>query len=56
MKRYTLKVSNDNSGQIENIWTGNDMSKAIHYEAKAIEYWGKENVWICDNLQDIIAV
>ena len=52
MKRYTLKV--DNGDNIENIWAGNEMSDAIHYEAIAIKYWGKENVWVCDNLQEVM--
>jgi hypothetical protein len=52
MKRYTLKV--DNGDNIENIWSGNKMSHAIHYEAIAIKYWGKDAVWICDNLQEIM--
>ena len=52
MKRYTLKV--DNGDGIENIWAGNEMSDAIHYEAIAIKYWGKENVWVCDNLQEVM--
>ena len=38
MKRYTLKV--DNGDGIENIWSGDDMSKAIHYEAIAQQHWG----------------
>ena len=54
MKRYTLKVSNNNSGQIENIWSGDDINDAHRYETKTIEYWGKDNVWICDNLQEIM--
>ena len=52
MKRYTLKV--DNGDGIENIWSGDDMNDAHRYETKAIEYWGKDNVWICDNLQEIM--
>lgn len=51
MKRYTLKVHCGN-GQIEDIWSGNWMSEAIHYEAIAIKHWGKDNVWICDNFQE----
>ena len=51
--RYTLKVD-DGNGQIENIWSGNEMSEAIHFEAIAIKIWGKDSVWICDNLQEIM--
>ena len=51
MNRYTLKV--DNGDGIENIWSGNEMSDAIHYEAIGIKYWGSDAVWICDNIQEI---
>ena len=53
MKQYTLKVSNDNEGWVENIWSGNDIDKAHQYEKLAIKHWGKDNVWICDNIQEI---
>ena len=51
MKRYTLKVVNWDG--IENIWSGNEMSDAIHYEAIAIKHWGSDAVWICDNMDEI---
>ena len=51
MKRYTLKV--DNGDGIENIWSGNEMSDAIHYEAIAIKHWGSDAVWICNNMDEI---
>ena len=51
MKHYTLKV--DNGDGIENIWSGNDIDEAHHYESIGIKYWGKDNVWICDNIQEI---
>ena len=52
MKRYTLKV--DNGDGIENIWSGDEMSKAIHYEAIAQQHWGEYgDVWICDNMQEL---
>ena len=41
--RYTLRVN-----------CGNEMSEAIHFEDIAIKHWGKDNVWICDNLQEIM--
>lgn len=53
MKRYTLRVHVSN-GQIENIWSGNEMSESIRLEAIAIKHWGKDNVWICDNLMEIL--
>ncbi|MDB4378327.1 hypothetical protein N9Z41_01015 [bacterium] len=52
MKRYTLKV--DNGNVFENIWSGDEMSDALHYEAIAIKHWGRDAVWICDNLQEIM--
>ena len=51
MKLYTLKV--DNGDNIENIWSGNEMSDAIHYEAIAIKHWGSDAVWICNNMDEI---
>jgi len=50
--RYTLRV-NCGNGQIENIWSGNEMSEAIHFEAIAIKHWGKDNVWIADVVTEI---
>ncbi len=51
MKRYTVRV--DNEDNIENIWSGNEMSDAIHYEAIAIKHWGSDAVWICNNMDEI---
>ena len=51
MKRYTLKI--DNGDGTENIWSGNEMSDAIHYEAIAIKHWGSDAVWICNNMDEI---
>jgi len=51
MKRYTLKV--DTGDGTENIWSGDDLSTAIHYEAIAIKHWGWDAVWICDNLNEL---
>jgi hypothetical protein len=53
MSRYTLKV-NCGNGQIENIWSGDEMSEAIRLENIAIKHWGKDNAWICDNMQEIM--
>ena len=53
MKRYTLRV-HCGDGCSENIWSGDEMSEAIRLEAIAIKHWGKDNVWICDNLQEIM--
>jgi len=51
MKLYTLKV--DNGDNIENIWSGNEMSDAIHYEDIAVKHWGRDAVWICNNMDEI---
>ena len=53
MNRYILKV-NCGNGQIENIWSGNEVSEAIRLEAIAIKHWGKDNVWICDCLMEML--
>ena len=50
---YTLKVHVEH-GHIENIWSGDDITDAQLYEAKAIEYWGRRDVWICDNVQEVM--
>ena len=53
MKRYTVKVDSGNGS--ENIWSGDDLSRAIHYEAIAQKAWGEiGEVWICDNLNELI--
>jgi hypothetical protein len=52
MNHYTLKVHVEH-GHIENIWSGNDINEAHHYESIGIKHWGKDNVWICDNIQEI---
>ena len=54
MKRYTLKVDNGNG--VENIWSGNEMSDAIHYETIAKHQFGRMGgamIWICDNLNEL---
>ena len=54
MKLYTLKVDNGNG--VENIWSGDDMSKAMHYEAIAEQQFGKSGgamIWICNNMDEI---
>ena len=53
MNQYTLKVQVEH-GHIEKIWSGNEMSEAIHYKGIAVKRWGKENVWVCDNIQEVI--
>ena len=53
MKRYTLKVEVDH-GHTETIWSGDDINEAHHYESIGIKHWGREAVWICDNLQEVM--
>ena len=53
MSRYTLQVLYGYS-KIENIWSGDEMSEAIRLEDIAIKHWGKDNVWVCDNMQEIM--
>ena len=53
MKRYTLRV-HCGDGQIENIWSGDEMSEAIRLEAIAIKHWGRDNVWITDAVTEIL--
>lgn len=52
MSRYTLRVHY--GGQIKNIWFGSKLSEAIRQEDIAIKRWGKDNVWICDNLEEMM--
>jgi|TARA_B110000259_G_scaffold94881_1_gene109859 hypothetical protein len=52
MKRYTLKV--DNGDRIENIWSGDDLETALHYEDIAKQAWlTYAEVWVCDNMQEL---
>ena len=51
MKLYTLKV--DNGDGIENIWSGDYLETALHYEDIAVKHWGRDVVWICNNMDEI---
>ena len=51
MKRYTLKFLNGDN--IENIWSGNEMSEALKREDMAAKQYGRDNVWVCDNMQEL---
>ena len=51
MKLYTLKV--DNGDGIENIWSGDYLETALHYEDIAVKHWGRDAVWICNNMDEI---
>lgn len=49
---YTVKIVSE--GIIRTILDTNDLDKAIQYELHAAELYGKENVWVCDNIQEIM--
>ena len=49
---YTVKIVS--KGSIKNILTTNDHDKAVQCELDAAEIYGKENVWVCDNVQEIM--
>ena len=52
MKLYTVKVHNEHGTQ--NFWSGNDMSKAMHYETVVKQHYGEHGeVWICNNMDEI---
>lgn len=54
MLRFTLKGVDKETGLISNLMSTNDENQAMAFENKAIAIWGKENVWICDNIQEIM--
>lgn len=49
---YTVKIVS--KGSIKNILNTNDLDKAIQCELDAAEIYGKENVWVCNNVQEIM--
>lgn len=49
---YTVKIAN--KGVIRNILDTNDLGKAIQCELDAAKIYGKQNVWVCDNMQEIM--
>lgn len=49
---YTVKINNE--GVITNDLHTNDYFEALHHESDAIITYGKDNVWICDNVQEIM--
>ena len=52
MKLYTVKVHNEHGTQ--NFWSGNDMSKAMHYETVVKQHYGEHGeVWICNTMDEI---
>ena len=53
MKRYTLKVVHGEGNWVTNLWSGDDMGEALKREGRAIKQYGKDNVWLCDNMDEI---
>jgi len=49
--RYTVKVY---ANGISNVATTDDISEAISVENYYANQYGRENVWICDSLQEIM--
>lgn len=49
---YTVNIVSE--GIIKTILDTNDLDKAIQCELDAAEIYGKENVWVCDNVQEIM--
>ena len=49
---YTVKVNKWNS--IQNVHHTNDITEANEVEQYHIKHWGKDNVWVCDNLQEVM--
>ena len=49
---YTVKIASE--GIIRTILDTDDLDKAIQCELDAGEIYGKENVWVCDNVQEIM--
>ena len=49
---YTVKIVSE--GIIRTILDTNNLDKAIQCELDACEIYGKENVWVCDNVPEIM--
>jgi len=49
--RYTVRVY---ANEISNVINTDDISEAISVENYYAGQYGRENVWICDNLQEIM--
>ena len=50
--RYTVKIVDE--GVITNDLNTESYVEACQHESYAANVYGKENVWICDNLQEIM--
>jgi len=49
---YTVKIVDE--GVIENDLHTDNYDEAIQHESYAANVYGKDNVWICDNIQEIM--
>lgn len=50
--QYTVKLFK--WGEIRNVTHTDDISKANQIEQYLKPIYGKDNVWICDNLQEVM--
>ncbi len=51
--KYIVRVAKNQI--IENVYYTNDYYKALQTEREMIKTHGKDNVWICDVIQEILA-
>jgi hypothetical protein len=49
---YTVKIVDE--GVITNDLHTNDYAEALQHESYAAKVYGKDNVWICDNIQEVM--
>lgn len=52
MKQFTVKINRE--GIIVNKLDTDNYSEALRCEEDMVKQYGKDNVWICDNLQEIL--
>ena len=49
---YTVKLNK--WGSIRNVINTNDYSRAMEFEQYLAKEYGRDKVWICDNLQEVM--
>ena len=52
MEQYTVRVNDE--GVITNDLHTNNYVEALQHESYLAQVYGKDNVWICDNIQEIM--
>ena len=52
MKQYTVRVNDE--GVITNDLNTNNYVEALQHESYLTQVYGKDNVWICDNIQEVM--